>query len=80
MIDHEEEVRRKDYKLLKEIAGDQVANRYADEENYSMRRAGFAILRYSVMNFAKRRPVDFVIIVVLSLLVSFIVIWKYFTY
>ncbi|MCY1635488.1 hypothetical protein [Marinifilum sp. D737] len=80
MINHEEEVRRKDYELLKEIAGDEVANRYAGKENYSMRRAGFAIQRYSVVNFAKRRPVDFTMITMVVLLLGFIFIWKYFTY
>ncbi|RKD94091.1 hypothetical protein [Marinifilum flexuosum] len=80
MIDHEEEVRRKDYELLKEIAGDEVANRYASKENYSMRRAGFAIQRYSVVNFAKRSPLDFTMITIVALLLGFIFIWKYFTY
>ncbi|PXY02357.1 hypothetical protein DF185_06835 [Marinifilum breve] len=80
MLDHEEEVRRKDYELLKEIAGDEVANRYAGKENYSMRRAALAIQRYSVVNFAKRKPIDFTMITIMALLLGFIFIWKYITF
>jgi len=67
-MDELEEFRKRDYRILKELIGEEKAKKHTNEDNYHIKRVFFIILIASIKKYAKEKPFMFVIWVLLLVL------------
>ncbi|BAX78742.1 hypothetical protein ALGA_0347 [Labilibaculum antarcticum] len=79
-MDHEEQIRNKDFKLLRKLAGERIAEKYAGPDNYDFKSVGGAILKYLLINYAKRKPLTSLIVAIIVFITLTKLVWNYWIY
>jgi hypothetical protein len=79
-MDHEGQIRNKDFKLLRKLAGERIAEKYAGPDNYDFKSVGFAILKYPLINYAKRKPIISLIVALIVFITLIKLVWDYWVF